>query len=61
MAGRRRRGQRQREGGLSPDDSRVKITINIGDRTIAFDKGARLSPSTVIEGESVELTPDVVR
>ena len=44
----------------SPDDKGVKITINIGDRTIAFDK-ERVLPSTVIEGESVELTPDVVR
>jgi hypothetical protein len=41
------------------DDAKVRITINIGDKKIEFDK-ERL-PATVIEGEAVDLTPDSVR
>lgn len=42
------------KGGVS-DDSRVKITINIGSEKIEFDKERSL-PSPVIEGEAVALT-----
>lgn len=42
------------------DDRGVRITINIGEKRIEFDK-ERTLPSTVIEGQAVELTPDAVR
>jgi hypothetical protein len=41
----------------SPDDTGVKITINIGDQKLSFEKERALQ-ATVIEGDVVELTPD---
>lgn len=42
------------------DDPRVRITINIGTDKIQFDKERALPPK-VIEGDLVELTPEVAR
>ena len=44
------------KGGLTPEDAKIKITINIGGKQLAFDKEAKL-PDRVIEGEVVALTP----
>jgi hypothetical protein len=42
----------------SAEGGGVKITINVGSQTIAFDKEPKL-PSRVIDGSVVDLTPEV--